>query len=230
MVVAGLLYVAAIALTFGKGGLIAGMMFLNMSALMFGAGAITAGFRSKDSGNCFWDGVGDFIRNEWAMQVAISSTLVIATFGLSLAVNGMIGAAGGLAKLIGKGIGKKAKALPNTAGNNDGLGKLNWSRERADGMTTEQHVRLHEVTNNVKARHSVFNGDAVHVTNSAWSNKSNAIISTNVSNGNIVYKIPFKNAGLTGGKSVTVPLPCDSVTIVIQKGTNNLLVTAFPSA
>ncbi|MCL2847432.1 MAG: hypothetical protein FWE13_01600, partial [Firmicutes bacterium] len=94
--------------------LIAGMMFLNMSALMFGAGAITAGFRSKDSGNCFWDGVGDFIRNEWAMQVAISSTLVIATFGLSLAAKGMIGAAGGLAKLIGKGIGKKAKALPNT--------------------------------------------------------------------------------------------------------------------
>jgi len=103
---------------------------------------------------------------------------------------------------------------------------LDWSRQSPDGMTTEQHVRLHEVANNTKLKHSIFNGDSVQITNQAWGNRANAVI--NNSGANIVYRVPYVNAGITGGSSVAVSQTCNGVAIVIQRGTSNLLVTSYP--
>jgi len=195
-------------------------------ALGLAVGGFVAGLRARDNGDSFWDGFAYFIRFDWAMTVAISSVLFAVTMGIGAGVSGM--GSIGVSKAAAAKKGGVIAGLPNAV-KSKGLGKLDWSKKRFDGMTTEQHVRLHEVANNAKSKHSVFSGDAVKITNRAWKNRGNAIVTTNTGNGNTVYTIPFKKAGMTGGKSVIVPSPCNSVTIVIQKGTSNLLVTAFPS-
>ena len=86
--------------------------------------------------------------------------------------------------------------------------------------------RLHEHENLTKPQHSVFNGDSVKITNKAWSKRHLGTIDS--SGRNIVYKIPYKNAGYTSGSVVAISETCNGVAIVIQRGTTNLLVTAFP--
>ncbi|MCL2593356.1 MAG: hypothetical protein FWD82_08350, partial [Defluviitaleaceae bacterium] len=138
-----------------------------------------------------------------------------ATFGLSLAVKGMIGAAGGLAKLIGKALGKKAKALPNTAGNNDGLGKLDYySIVNRKGENAWDHVMTHEkpTTNPNKKMHTVFRKHPIRATNAAWKKRSM------IPPANGEYVIPTIGAGTLGENAIK---------IVVIPNTNKL-VTAYP--
>lgn len=107
-----------------------------------------------------------------------------------------------------------------------GLTPLSYSRIRHDGMTTEQHVRLHEVDNLSKPKHGVFNGDAIDITNDAWANRA-GVTPIRQSNGNDIYVIPCSNSGIEGGNAGSGNT-LDSVTIITEGGTNNV-VTSFPS-
>jgi len=85
-VVAVLLYVAAMALTFKFGGWGGALLFAAITGIGFGLGAWSAGVRARDGGDCFWEGVADFITNDWAMSMAMVSIMAITIVGMKFAV------------------------------------------------------------------------------------------------------------------------------------------------
>ncbi|MCL2860923.1 MAG: polymorphic toxin-type HINT domain-containing protein, partial [Firmicutes bacterium] len=53
-----------------------------------------AGARARDSGDNFWDGFANHIRDNWAMTLAISGVMIIGMLGIGLAIGGVAKAAG----------------------------------------------------------------------------------------------------------------------------------------
>lgn len=95
------------------------------------------------------------------------------------------------------------------------------------GETRVDHINKHGVDNLGRDTHTVFNNDPITTTNKAWTNKSN-VSPIDDGMGGQIYNIPYKNAGFEGGvKGSGANL--DYVTIVVEKGTNNI-ITAFPSS
>jgi RHS repeat-associated protein len=108
-----------------------------------------------------------------------------------------------------------------------GLAPLSYSRSRRDGMTTEQHIRLHEVNDLTKPKHGVFSNDSITMTNNAWNNGNHGVTPIRQANGNDKYVIPFPGAGTEGGYSGSGGT-LNSITIITEAGTNNV-ITSFPS-
>ena len=52
-------------------------------AVSLGIGALLAGFQSSQQGYGFWNGFVNYIRNNWAQEVAITSAIYIVTLGLN---------------------------------------------------------------------------------------------------------------------------------------------------
>lgn len=82
-----------------------------------------------------------------------------------------------------------------------------------------------------KVSHGVFADDPIATTNAAWDKAVHQKISPTVGpNGNLVYDIPYSEAGLQGGIPGAVagnPI-LDSVRIVTSPGGTNKVVTSFP--
>jgi len=91
--VAGFLFVAALALTVLTKGIFGALLFAVIVSVGLAIGAFVAGLRARDSGDCFWDGFLNHIRDNWAQSVAITGVLAIATVGVGAAVSGIAGAA-----------------------------------------------------------------------------------------------------------------------------------------
>lgn len=92
------------------------------------------------------------------------------------------------------------------------------------GETRRAHVALHETNDLSKPSHGVFYGDSVSTINKAWDNRANGYM---LSEGNTdLYIIPYQNAGFAGGYGGQGN-NLNYVTIVTQKGTNNI-ITGFP--
>lgn len=104
-------------------------------------------------------------------------------------------------------------------------GKLNWDAVVGKrGETRKAHVVLHEVNDLSKPSHGVFYGDSVSTINKAWDNRANGYM---LSEGNTdLYVIPYQNVGFSGGYGGQGN-NLNYVTIVTQKGTNNI-ITGFP--
>jgi len=104
--------------------------------------------------------------------------------------------------------------------------KLNWDTVVKKGETREMHVALHEVNDLGKPEHGIFYGDAVDTINKAWSNRASGYMMTA---GNVdLYIVPYRNAGYAGGY-LGQGNNLNHVTIVTQKGTNNI-ITGFPGS
>ena len=83
---------------------------------------------------------------------------------------------------------------------------------------------MHEKNDLSKPSHGVFYGDSVSTINKAWDNRANGYM---LSEGNTdLYIIPYQNAGFAGGYGGQGN-NLNYVTIVTQKGTNNI-ITGFP--
>nr|WP_080497718.1 RHS repeat-associated core domain-containing protein [Burkholderia ubonensis] len=112
-------------------------------------------------------------------------------------------------------------------------GCLDWSRiNPKTGETAPEHVMRHgEDMPDRKVPHGVFADDPIATTNAAWDKAVHQKISPTVGpNGNLVYDIPYSEAGLLGGIPGAVagnPI-LDSVRIVTSSGGTNKVVTSFP--
>jgi hypothetical protein len=72
----------------------AGLLFAAFTALSLAIGATIAGFRAKDNGDDFWEGFTDYITNNWAQSMAISSVLFVAMMGIGAAAKAAVAKAG----------------------------------------------------------------------------------------------------------------------------------------
>ena len=86
------LFVAVLAVTILTKGAAAGVFFAAGVGFGLAIGGIVAGMRARDNGSDFADGFVDFIRNDWAASVAVSSVLFAASMGLGAGVSGIAGA------------------------------------------------------------------------------------------------------------------------------------------
>lgn len=95
------------------------------------------------------------------------------------------------------------------------------------GETRVDHINKHGVDNHGRDTHTVFSNDPIATTNEAWASKGN-VSPIDDGMGGEIYNIPYKNAGYEGGANGS-GATLDYVTIVVEKGTNNI-ITAFPSS
>ena len=58
-------------------------IFFGLSAVTFGIAGLLAGYQSSQQGYGFWNGFVNYIRNNWAQEVAITSAIYIVTLGLN---------------------------------------------------------------------------------------------------------------------------------------------------
>ncbi|MNR22955.1 hypothetical protein D3C85_1399430 [compost metagenome] len=112
-------------------------------------------------------------------------------------------------------------------------GCLDWSRTNPKtGETAADHVMRHgEDIPNRQVPHGVFADDPIATTNAAWHKAVQQRISPTVGpNGNLVYDIPYAEAGLQGGilgNTSGNPI-LNSVRIVTRPAGTNQVVTSFP--
>ncbi|WP_311769452.1 RHS repeat-associated core domain-containing protein, partial [Burkholderia stagnalis] len=112
-------------------------------------------------------------------------------------------------------------------------GCLDWSRTNPrTGETAPEHVMRHgEDIPKRQVPHGVFADDPIATTNAAWDKAVQQRVSPTVGpNGNLVYDIPYPEAGLQGGipgAAAGHPI-LDSVRIVTGPGGANKVVTSFP--
>jgi len=120
--VAVLLFVVALAITIITKGAAAGLLFGLMAVVGLAIGGFVAGLRARDSGDGFWDGFVNHIRDNWAMSVAISSVLSLATLGVGAAVSGVAGAVakkkGAVINTLPNGVKPAKKSLTNVEARN----------------------------------------------------------------------------------------------------------------
>jgi hypothetical protein len=120
------------------------------------------------------------------------------------------------------------KSVDNGIEGGSNTSKLDWdSVVSKKGETRVDHINNHGADNLGRDTHTVFNDDPITTTNKAWENKGNTSPIDDGMGGEI-YNIPYKNSGYEGGAKGSGG-NLDYVTIVVEKGTNNI-ITAFPSS
>jgi len=88
-----------------------GVLFAASVGFGLAIGGIVAGLRARDNGGDFAEGFMDFIREDWAASVAISTVLFAVTMGVSAGVSGM--GSIGVAKAAAAKKGGAVAGLPN---------------------------------------------------------------------------------------------------------------------
>ncbi len=103
---------------------------------------------------------------------------------------------------------------------------LNWDKIISKkGETRIDHVNRHQILNNQRASHGVFNGNVRDIVNGAWKNRGN-VEPIDDGMGGKIYNIPYENAGYEGG-SINTGAKMNYVTIIVMDDIN--IITAFPS-
>ncbi|WP_417093075.1 hypothetical protein, partial [Eubacterium sp.] len=59
-------------------------IFFGLSAVTFGIAGLLAGYQSSQQGYGFWNGFVNYIRNNWAQEVAITSVIYIVNLGINI--------------------------------------------------------------------------------------------------------------------------------------------------
>ena len=59
-------------------------MTFGLTAVSLGVGAAIAGYRSSRQGKGFWNGFGEYIHDNWAQEVAITSVIYIVNLGINI--------------------------------------------------------------------------------------------------------------------------------------------------
>jgi RHS repeat-associated protein len=111
-------------------------------------------------------------------------------------------------------------------------GELDWSRTNPRGETAPDHVmRLGNDMPSRTSPHGVFADDPIATTNAAWNKAVNDGISPTVNpkNGNLVYDVPYPNAGLGGGRvGNAAGNPILNNVRIVTTPSGNQVVTAHP--
>ena len=104
-IAAVVIFAAALALAMVTGGIAggaagaikAGAVAGTGMAVGLGIGAVMCGVRAAAGGDCFWEGFSGFIREDWAVSVAITSMVVMPVVGIKL--GGAVAAKAGMSKV-----------------------------------------------------------------------------------------------------------------------------------
>ena len=129
---AKLLFVLAVAVTIMTKGAGAALLVVAMTGFGLGLGGTIAGFRARDGGECFWEGFSDYIRNDWAQSVAISSAIVLTVVGVGLLAKAGIALAG-----AAKTGGKKAGVVNAVSGKPANVGELVTMMNKRKGLSAK---------------------------------------------------------------------------------------------
>lgn len=146
---------------------------------------------------------------------------------------GKTGKGGKIILNLSEGVAKKeAKEVAKKEAKQQVSQALDWSRVNKNGEGAITHVNKHanDIPNRVKP-HGVFVDDPVVTTNKAWEKviKEGIIPSVNSKNQNLIYDVPFPEAGLQGGlPGAAVGNPILNTVRIITTPVGNQVVTAHP--